>query len=218
MVNGFSPERGGWRGGGNLCLVHGGLNAGSDKEVQPEHHDRRRHRGVGARDHGREGADRNRGTALDTGVPQGGLPRDTAGLLAGGSRARGGRGAREAEERGAERIEAAAVGQANQRASIWNITTVTSTVVPMIASTSITKRAVEWRTTRCWRRSNERRAAAARRRSRRARSSTVSSRKAASNCESDCLMRMERCDPTTARSAESRLKKRSRRSRPPGRP
>ena len=38
---------------------------------------------------------------------------------------------------------------ANQRASIWNMITVTRTVVPMIASTSPMKRAVLCRATRC---------------------------------------------------------------------
>ena len=39
-----------------------------------------------------------------------------------------------------------------EAAAMMTDTTVTSTVVPMIARTSIRKRAVEWRVTRCWRR------------------------------------------------------------------
>ena len=51
-------------------------NAGSDAQVQPEHHDRGRHRGLGALGDGREGADRHPGAAGDPRVPQGDLPRD----------------------------------------------------------------------------------------------------------------------------------------------
>ncbi|CAA9495371.1 MAG: Carbon storage regulator, partial [uncultured Solirubrobacteraceae bacterium] len=53
--------------------------AGPDTQVQPVDHDRRRHRGLGAVDHGREGAHRNPGSARHPGVPPRGVPRDPAG-------------------------------------------------------------------------------------------------------------------------------------------
>src|SRR2546430_12843356 len=70
---------------------------------------------------------------------------------------------------------------------------VTSTVVPSIAEMSTEKRTVPLREARWRRRTRERFTAARRRRSRRALSTTVSSRKAASNWASDCLIRNRAC-------------------------
>src|SRR5918996_2854033 len=94
-------------------------NAGPDAQVESEHHDRRRDRDLGARDHGREGPHRNRGTAIGARVPARGLRGDT-----------GGQG--RYERRRQRRLSwGAPAAQPASQASVSNMAIVTITAVAM---------------------------------------------------------------------------------------